>query len=72
MIDVANFRGDDLLADLTGRDFTLNAVAVPLHGDLTAVIDPLGGLADAQARILRQCSPESSPATRCESWRPSA
>lgn len=61
VIDVANFRGDGLLADLTGRDFTLNAVAVPLHGDLAAVIDPLDGLADAQARILRQCSPESIP-----------
>ncbi len=61
VVDVANFRGEDLLADLTGRDFTLNATAVPLHSDLNAVIDPLGGLADAQARILRQCSSQSIP-----------
>src|SRR5690606_30534731 len=30
MIDVARFRGDDLLADLNDRDFTINAMAVDL------------------------------------------
>jgi hypothetical protein len=40
------FRGDDLLADLTDRDFTLNAMAVDLRGDLEALIDPLGGERD--------------------------
>lgn len=59
IVDVATFRGDDLLADLVGRDFTLNAVAVPLVGDLDHVVDPLDGLADAGARVLRRCSPES-------------
>jgi poly(A) polymerase len=59
IIDVATFRGSDLLADLTGRDFTLNAVAAPLSGDLNTVIDPLHGLTDAQARILRRCAPDS-------------
>lgn len=59
VIDVASFRGNTLLDDLTGRDFTLNAVAAPLAGDLTTVIDPLNGLQDAQARVLRRCSPDS-------------
>ncbi len=59
VVDVANFRGGDLLADLQGRDFTLNAVAVPLAGSLDGVIDPLNGLSDAQNRILRRCSPTS-------------
>ncbi|MBN1965445.1 MAG: CCA tRNA nucleotidyltransferase [Anaerolineae bacterium] len=59
IVDVATFRGGDLLADLRGRDFTLNAVAAPLSGDLTTVIDPLGGLHDAQQHILRRCGPAS-------------
>jgi tRNA nucleotidyltransferase/poly(A) polymerase len=58
-VDVARFRGADLATDLQKRDFTLNAMAVRLSGDLQAVIDPLGGLRDLEARRLRQCSPES-------------
>lgn len=57
VVDVATFRGADLLADLQGRDFTLNAVAAPLTGDLTQVIDPVGGFTDMQQRVLRRCSP---------------
>src|SRR5215471_1566347 len=34
MFDVAHFRGSGLLADLTDRDFTINAMAVDLRGDL--------------------------------------
>ena len=60
-IDVARFRGPDLLIDLQERDFTLNAMAVPLNGDLSHVIDPLGGLDDIDAKRLRQCSPDSIP-----------
>jgi tRNA nucleotidyltransferase/poly(A) polymerase len=58
-VDVARFRGPDLVTDLQKRDFTLNAMAVRLSGDLQAVIDPLGGLLDLEARRLRQCSPEA-------------
>jgi poly(A) polymerase len=58
-VDVAQFRGPDLLTDLQKRDFTVNAIAVRLTGDLQAVIDPLGGLQDLEARRLRQCGPES-------------
>ncbi|GAB4575050.1 MAG: CCA tRNA nucleotidyltransferase [Anaerolineae bacterium] len=58
-VDVACFRGPDLHTDLLGRDFTLNAVAVPLNSDLTQVIDPLDGLQDATNRVLRRCSPDS-------------
>ncbi len=59
IIDVASFRGGTLLDDLTGRDFTLNAVAAPLAADPQQVIDPLDGLADASQRTLRRCSPDS-------------
>lgn len=42
-------------ADLAARDFTVNALALPLGGD--AVIDPFRGLADLEARRLRMVSP---------------
>jgi tRNA nucleotidyltransferase/poly(A) polymerase len=59
VLDVARFRGDDLRADLEDRDFTINAIAVDLRGDLNLVIDPLGGVDDLKNKVLRRCSPES-------------
>lgn len=61
VVDVASFRGEDLLADLRGRDFTVNAMAVRLdHTD--QLLDPLNGQHDLfDARVLRQCSPGSLP-----------
>lgn len=56
-IDVARFRGDDLYADLRDRDFTLNAMAVDLTGDLTLLIDPLDGEKDTQDKRIRRCAP---------------
>ena len=57
--DVASFRGADLEADLRDRDFTINAMAVDLHGDLNAVIDPCGGERDLVAKTIRRCNPQS-------------
>ncbi len=57
LVDVAGLRGADLLADLTDRDFTLNAMAVDLKGDLNLVIDPLNGERDLVRKVLRRCSP---------------
>lgn len=57
ILDFAAFRGDDLDADLTGRDFTLNAIALDVHTQ--AIYDPLGGVADLHAKNLRLCSPTS-------------
>lgn len=59
LIDVARFRGDDLLADLTDRDFTINAMAVNLTGDITLLIDPLNGEHDLQAKLVRRCTPHA-------------
>jgi poly(A) polymerase len=56
-LDVEPLRGGSLEADLTLRDFTVNAVAEPLAGG--APIDPLGGLADLSARRLRMAAPEA-------------
>jgi len=59
VVDVASFRGPDLLADLTGRDFTINAMAVQLD-ELEMLIDPLGGEADLfDRKLLQQCNPRS-------------
>lgn len=59
IVDVAQFRGPDLLADLSLRDFTLNALAVPVEGERTQLIDPLGGMADLERKVVRRCSPNS-------------
>lgn len=42
---------DDITADLARRDFTMNAIAIdPVDGHL---IDPFGGAADLEARLMR-------------------
>ena len=60
VVDVADFRGPTLEADLAGRDVTVDALAVALDGlreGLAPVVDPTGGLADLAARRLRACGP---------------
>jgi tRNA nucleotidyltransferase (CCA-adding enzyme) len=47
----------DVEADLARRDFTVNAIAVPVGGE--EVIDPHGGVADAETRLLRVLHPRS-------------
>ena len=50
-VDIAALRGETIEADLGRRDFTLNAIAAPLvGGDL---VDPHGGIADTERRVLR-------------------
>jgi poly(A) polymerase len=56
-LDVAALRAETIEADLRARDFTVNAIAVPLAGG--DPIDPTGGLADCEARTLRATSPRS-------------
>ena len=47
--DAVSFVGD-LNADLSRRDFTMNAIALPPDG---LIADPFGGTADIQNRIIR-------------------
>ena len=61
MIDIVRLRAPTVDGDLRGRDFTTNALALPLalletwrEQDL---IDPLGGLADLRRGELRACGP---------------
>jgi poly(A) polymerase len=49
--DVSPLQGETIESDLAQRDFSVNAMAVPLEGG--RVLDPHGGAADAEARMLR-------------------
>jgi tRNA nucleotidyltransferase (CCA-adding enzyme) len=54
-IDLARCAGVDLTADLGRRDYTINAIALPLGSNGAAdlrLIDPCGGLADLAARRM--------------------
>ena len=47
---------DGIETDLATRDFTINAIAIPLGGG--EPVDPHGGRADLEARVLRAVSPQ--------------
>ncbi|HEY2602520.1 MAG TPA: HD domain-containing protein [Thermoleophilaceae bacterium] len=49
--DVTELHGDGIDADLARRDFSVNAIAVPLEGGEPH--DPQGGIADLHAGVLR-------------------
>lgn len=51
-IDVTALRGETIEDDLAQRDFTVNAMAVQVGGDVQT-IDPFGGIGDLSARTLR-------------------
>jgi tRNA nucleotidyltransferase/poly(A) polymerase len=59
VVDVAAMRGPDLEADLSERDFTVNAMAVAIADFFSSepeVIDPCGGQSDLLAGVLRATS----------------
>ena len=62
-IDIADFRASGLDGDLAARDFTVNALAVPVEGLVAdgeaGVEDPTGGIGDLRERTVRLCSPRS-------------
>jgi poly(A) polymerase len=52
---------DAVEADLSRRDFTVNAMALELTADLPSLVDPFGGAADLAAGVLRTpIEPEAS------------
>lgn len=53
-VDLVTLREGDIEADLAARDFTINAMAEPLAGG--EVLDPHGGRADLEARVVRMVS----------------
>jgi poly(A) polymerase len=63
ILDLAEFRGPTLRADLQGRDFTINAMALDLAALLSGgpleLIDPCGGLADLASGQLRMVAADN-------------
>jgi poly(A) polymerase len=53
-VDVVALRAEAIEDDLRARDFTINAIARSLEGG--ELIDPTGGIADSDARLLRAAS----------------
>jgi tRNA nucleotidyltransferase (CCA-adding enzyme) len=45
--------------DLARRDFTINAMAVPMARDVPQLLDPHGGVADIRAGVIRVLHPNS-------------
>jgi poly(A) polymerase len=56
-VDLAALGGETIEQDLARRDFTVNAIAEPLAGG--ALVDPTGGVADLERRVLRMVAPEA-------------
>ena len=44
---------DDVVADLSRRDFTVNAIAIEVTSEAPRLIDPFDGAGDLDARVLR-------------------
>jgi tRNA nucleotidyltransferase/poly(A) polymerase len=57
VLDFSSFRGPDLAADLAGRDFTIDAMALDLRKK--AILDPLKGGNDLRSKLIRACTDTS-------------
>jgi poly(A) polymerase len=58
-VDVSRLRSGSIAADLGERDFTANAIALALADLEGELIDPFGGAADIEAKLLRAVSERS-------------
>lgn len=60
-LDLSPIAGGSVAADLGRRDFTVNAMALPIlpGAGFGPVIDPLGGRRDLETRIIRACGPNA-------------
>ncbi|MED4123887.1 CCA tRNA nucleotidyltransferase [Halalkalibacterium halodurans] len=55
-IEVSTLRGGSIEDDLCSRDFTINAMALAMNGD---IIDPTGGKTDLENGVIRSFHPEA-------------
>lgn len=58
IMDFTAMQGGSLETDLCNRDFTVNAIAIPL-AEMETLVDPLGGVDDLLHQRLRVCSDTS-------------
>jgi poly(A) polymerase len=59
VFDFALLRGYDIIHDLQMRDFTINALALPLFVDQQHILDPCNGFGDLNQGVIRACSSAS-------------
>jgi putative nucleotidyltransferase with HDIG domain len=63
VMDLVDLRAPTLEGDLQARDFTVNALAVPvaqmLREGVAPIADATGGLDDLRARVVRPCGPDA-------------
>lgn len=61
ILDFSPLRAPSIIKDLQLRDFTINALALPLDQSFpdSALLDPTNGVDDLVNRQLRACSPQS-------------
>ena len=57
--DISLMRGEDIYADLSLRDFTVDAMAIWLADDAASIIDPYNGQADIAKKSIRTLSQKS-------------
>lgn len=57
--DFAPLRGATIEDDLRLRDFTINALAMPVTGGRLLLIDPLQGETDLNGHLIRACSDQA-------------
>lgn len=57
-VDITPLQGPDLADDLSRRDFTVNAMALPVTGP-PDLVDPHGGRADTAGRVVRAVGPRA-------------
>ncbi len=55
--DISPLRGEDIVADLKQRDFTVNAMALEITEQAALLHDPLQGQADLAGGRIRWCNP---------------
>lgn len=58
-LDISELRGGSISADLAYRDFTINAMAIPIYpdGQLGETIDPFDGITDIKKKRIRVTGP---------------
>ena len=56
--DISSMRGEDIFTDLSFRDFTVDALAIPL-ADIRTIIDPYRGKDDITGKCIRAISRKS-------------
>jgi poly(A) polymerase len=58
VLDFVGKKDGNIISDLQGRDFTINAMGVQLNAE-RKFFDPCKGLPDLQKRSLRMCKPDA-------------